>query len=134
MLISSVLYSPSGMYSVANAEEDTRIACAFDKSKVCLTYYIIISRKIPPKKYEALFKALEIVEDFNSPSEVLHQKLFVDLRKSIPHLYDYIDAFFRFNSSSSNTLVSCLVDEMEALRDFHSKNHVLALKDKYVLM
>ena len=63
-----------------------------------------------------------IVQDYDSPDEVLHQKQFEELKKCASLMYDYIDVSFRHNGSSSNVVMSCLVDAMEDLRDFHSKN------------
>ena len=43
---------------------------------------------------------------------------------------DYIDVFFRLNDELANTVGSCLMDEMEDLRDFHGKNESLAFKHR----
>ena len=37
--------------------------------------------------------------------------------------------FFKLSGASNNTVVDCLIDEMEGLQDFHSKQNTLSLKD-----
>ena len=70
------------------------------------------------------------MQDYDSSGEALQRKLIVDLRKSIPLMYAYIDVFSRLNSLSSNMLVACLINEMEDPRDFHSKNHMYVWMSK----
>ena len=43
-------------------------------------------------------------------------------------VFDYINVSFRLNSSSSNTVVSCLIDEIVDVRYFCSKTTILQAK------
>ena len=62
-------------------------------------------------KNAALFKALATLR-------------FSRRRNASKIMCDYIDIFFRFNCSFSNTVVSCFIDEMEDVQDFYSKNTI----------
>ena len=73
---------------------------------------------------------MNILQDYEAPDNVLHQQLFEELKYSVPLLCDYIDVFFRLNVEPTSTLESCLMDEMEDLRDFHGKNQTLAFKHR----
>ena len=76
-----------------------------------------------------LIAILKILQDCETPDEVLHQQLFVELKHKVPLVYDYI-VCFRLNNEPANTVRSCLMDEMEHLRDFHGKNESLAFKHR----
>ena len=69
---------------------------------------------------------LKTLQDYETPDEVLHQQLFVELKHEVPLMYDYKDVCFRLNNEPANTVSSCLMDEMEDLRDFRDKNESLA--------
>ena len=51
-------------------------------------------------------------KDYELPDKILQQK------------------FFKLNGSSTNTVVSCLIEEVEGLREFHGQNQTVAFNDK----
>ena len=47
----------------------------------------------------------------------------------IPTMYNYLDAFFKISGVTKDTVVECLLEEMEILRNFHSRHNTLSFMD-----
>ena len=76
-------------------------------------------------KNACLLDILEIVQDFEADEDVLFQKLFVDGRKQVDIMFNYIDVSFRHFGSSRVTMIVCLLDELGMLRIFLAKIRTL---------
>ena len=71
-------------------------------------------------KNDGLLDILEIVQDFD------FQRLFVEGRKHVDLMFTYIGVSFRLMGFSRDTIIACLIEELEMLRSFLAENGTLS--------
>ena len=77
----------------------------------------------------ALLHILEIVRDsYEADAVVLFHKLFVDRRKYVGLMFNYMDVSFRLSGYSTDTMIAWLIDELEVLRSTVAMNGTLSTK------
>ena len=76
-----------------------------------------------------LLNILETFKDCKLPEEELKEKMLGEFRVHVPTLYNYLDVFFKISGVTKDTVVECLLEEMEILRNLHSNHNTLFFKD-----
>ena len=131
-----IQYNSSGVNSAGNSDSDentkllkSQIPTADFLFDQCVASFDNESPKeallyglLEMGKNEGSLDIVEIVQDFEADEIVLFQKLFVDRKKQVGIMFNYIDVLFRLYESSTDTMIACLLDELDMLRVFLAKN------------
>jgi hypothetical protein len=76
-----------------------------------------------------LLNILEMLQDYELPDEVLKEKMLGEFRVHVPTMYNYLGVLFKITGVTKDTVIEYLLEEMEILRNFHSKHNTLSFKD-----
>ena len=79
-------------------------------------------------KNRQLQDILNLVQHYETEESVLFKQLFIDRRKQLDIMFNYIDVSFRLHGSSGDTMITCFLDELDMLRVFLAENGTLSSK------
>ena len=68
------------------------------------------------------------MQNYETPVEVLTQRLFLDLKTLLGSMSDNVDVYYRLNNNSDDTFMSCFAEAMDILRKCKAVNKTLASK------